>query len=66
MRTILYDAVWEARDYGRIEKLLKLTNPDTFWDDVRKLVKNVRSDHTIHRWEILAGLRYKELTGGED
>lgn len=60
--TRLYDAIFEAKDYGRVEKLLKLNNPATFWDDVRRLVRNVKSDHAINRWEHLAGLRYKELT----
>lgn len=61
----LYEYAWEVKDYGRIEKLEKLTNPDTFWDDVRKLTKNVKSDHAINRWEFLAEKRYDILTGRE-
>lgn len=59
----LYEYAVEVRDYSKIEKLNKLTNPETFWDDARKLTKNVHSDHAIHRWQILAEVRYAILTG---
>ena len=36
-------------DYRKIEKLNKLNNIDTFWDDVRKLTKKVYSDFSIGR-----------------
>ena len=55
----------EGRDFARIDKLNKLNNPATFWDDVRKLTRNVTSDHTIHRWQCLAECRFAELTGTE-
>ncbi len=51
----------EYHDYGRIEKLKKLNNLDTFWDDVRKLVRGITSDHSIKRWQCLAEQRYEEL-----
>ena len=50
----------------RIDKLNALTNKETFWDDVRKLTKNVHSDHVIHSWEFLSEKRYNELCGIED
>ena len=56
-----YRYATEKRDYGRIDKLNKLTNIDTFWDDVRKLTKNISSDHTIRLWQGLAEIRYEEL-----
>lgn len=56
-----YRYALEARDYDRIDKLNALTNPHTFWDDVRKLCKNVKSDHTIRRWQILSENRAKEI-----
>lgn len=49
----------ERRDFKRIEKLNKLNNKQTFWDDVRKLAKG--GDHTLSRWQCLAEERYKEL-----
>ena len=52
---------YEVRDYSKIEKLLRLDNIKTFYDDVRKLVKNVHSDHSIKRWQCLAEIRYKQL-----
>jgi hypothetical protein len=62
-----YKFAFEKRDYARIDKLNKLTNVDTFYDDVRKLVKNVKSDHAIKSWQCLADQRYAELiTGCED
>lgn len=53
----------EVRDYSRIDKLNKLTNKETFWDDVRKLTKRVTSDHSIGRWQCLAEMRWNELNG---
>lgn len=57
-----YKYAIERRDYARIDKLNKLTNIDTFWDDVRKLTKNVSSDRYIRRWQGLAEIRWNELT----
>lgn len=56
-----YGKAIEARDYAKIDKLNKLTNKETFWNDVRKLTKNVTSDHAIGRWQCLAEHRYNEL-----
>ena len=56
--------VMERRDYGRIDKLNRLENPETFWDDVRKYTKNIVSDHVIGRWQCLAEIRYEELETG--
>ena len=58
-----YKYALEKHDISRIDKLNKLTNPNTFWDDVRKLCRGVTSDHAIGRWQFLAENRYKELTG---
>ena len=56
-----YSWAMENRDIAKIDKLNKLINPITFWDDVRKLTRNVTSDHSIKRWQILAEARYREL-----
>ena len=61
----LLDYAMERQDYAKIKKLNGLTNVDTFWDDVRKLTKQVHSDHSIGRWQILAEARYRILTGKE-
>lgn len=59
--------VMEKNDVKKIDKLNKLTNKGTFWNNVRKLTKNITSDHSIHRWQCLAEIRYNELlTGCED
>ena len=59
--------VSERNDIKKIEKLNKLNNIKTFYDDVRKLTKNVSSDHSIKHWQSLADVRYNELlTGVED
>ncbi len=57
-----YKSAIENRDYSKIEKLNKLENKDTFWDDVRKLTRNVKSDHSVGRWQCLAEQRYCEIT----
>ena len=59
-----YKSAIENRDCSKIEKLNKLENKDTFWDDVRKLTRNVKSDHSIGRWQCLAEQRYCEITNG--
>lgn len=60
-----YDYAMERNDYKRIDKLNTLNNVETYWNDVRKLVKNVHSDHVIKRWQILAENRYEELNNKE-
>ena len=60
---IMNKYIIEHNDINRVAKLEKLTNAETFWADVRRLVKNVTSDHSIKRWQILAETRYNELTG---
>lgn len=52
-------------DVERKAKLATLKNIETFWDDVRELVKNINSDHAIKRWQVLAEARYEELKKGE-
>lgn len=55
----------EYNDIKRIEKLMTLTNPDTFWDDVRKFTRRITSDHSISHWQHYAELRYLMLTDPE-
>lgn len=56
-----YDYALESKDYARIDKLNALTDSETFYADVRKLCRNVKSDHAIHRWQCLADARFAEL-----
>lgn len=56
-----YKYALEKHDISRIDKLNKLTNSNTFWDDVRKLCRGVTSDHAIGSWQFLAENRYKEI-----
>ena len=58
---MLEDYVIERNDYHKIKKLRTLHNVKTFWDDVRKLTKNVYSDHSLSRWQILAEARFREI-----
>ena len=53
--------VMEKADYNRIKKLRTLHNPETIYDDLRRLLKNVKSDHSIKRYQILAEARRGEL-----
>ena len=61
-----YKYASENRDLARIDKLNKLTNKETFWNDVRKLTKKVTSDYAIHRWQHLAEIRWMELLEQEN
>lgn len=48
-------------EISKAEKLNKLANINTFWDDVRKFTKKVTSDRGIHEWQRLAEIRFDEL-----
>ena len=48
-----------------IEKLNTLTNPETFYNDVRKLTRNTHSDRLINIWECFSEIRHTEITGKE-
>ena len=61
-----YRAAFEIADLKRIEKLNKLTDPRTYWDDVRKMCKRVTSDHAINCWERLADLRWDEINSKKE
>lgn len=56
-----YNMAYEKRDFARIAKLNKLTDPKTFWDDVRRLTSNTHGDHALGRWQVLAEIRYEEI-----
>lgn len=51
----------EYHDINRIKKLNALHDPETFFDDVRKLTRYIKSDHSIGRWQTLAENRFNEL-----
>lgn len=54
--------VMERRDIGRITKLNTLTDPNTFWVDVKKITRNTHGDHALGRWQVLAEIRYEEIS----
>lgn len=56
-----YNNAIEERDFKRINRLNKLTNPKTFWGDVRKITKRITTDRAIRRWQTLAEIRYEEI-----
>lgn len=56
--------VTEKNDIPKIDKLNKLTDKESFWEQVRKLTKRVSSDHAIRAWQALAEARYNELIFG--
>ena len=56
-----YSYAIEERDKSKINKLNSIISLDGYWDTVRKFTKNVKTDHTIKRWQCLADIRFKEL-----
>ena len=44
-----YSFAIEKQDIGRIDKLNAITNIETFWDDVRRYTRYIKSDHSIGR-----------------
>lgn len=56
-----YGNILEKRDIKRIDKLNTIQNLDEFWDNVRRFTKNITSDASLRRWEILSEIRYEEL-----
>lgn len=49
------------RDMKRIDKLNKMSNPETFWTEIDKITENLVSLTAINSWRILAEIRYQEL-----
>ena len=58
---MLESYVIEKADYNRIKKLRTLTNLNTFYDDLRRLLRGCKSDHSIKRYQILAEARRGEI-----
>lgn len=48
-------------DEAKILRLSKLNNIKTFEDDVKKILKNVKSDKTLNEWNKLIDLRRTEI-----
>lgn len=46
----------------RIDRLNKMTNPETLFSEVNKITKNMVSITAINSWHQLARIRYLELT----
>jgi hypothetical protein len=61
MKDKLWGYVTCKSDFDKVEKLLTLTNLDTFWNDVRTFTSGVQSDRSLRRWQILSEARYKHL-----
>ena len=57
----LYNYCYYTNDYKIVDKLLTLTNKQTFWDNVRKFTKNIYSDRNISSWQRLAELRFLQI-----
>ena len=58
-----YKYAGTCSDMKRIDKLNKMTNPETFWSEIDKITENLVSLTTINSWRMLAEIRYKELIG---
>lgn len=56
-----YSVAIEKRDINKIDKLNSIVDLSGYWDEVRKLTRDVKSDHSISRWQCLAELRFNEL-----
>lgn len=50
-------------EYKVIDKLNTLTNPATFFQDVRRFTRQITTDHNIKTWEKFSEIRYAEITG---
>lgn len=58
---MLEDYIMEKADYSRVKKLNQLHNINTFWNDVKKITRACKSDHSLRRYAILSEARYGEL-----
>lgn len=56
-----YTYATNMQEMKRIDKLNELKRLSTYWDDVRKITKNVKSDTAIKRWQHLAEIRFEEV-----
>ncbi|MGL5433779.1 MAG: hypothetical protein ACRDBO_00080 [Lachnospiraceae bacterium] len=66
MRQKAYQLIRESADRKKIDKIAdgieagKITK-ENFWDSIRKFTKNVYSDHSIGRWQIISEWFYEQL-----
>ena len=67
IKNTLYNyLVIEKNDYKRIDKIInayesgKLTK-ENYWNTIGKFTKDIKTDHNIKRWQIIAEGSYKYL-----
>lgn len=58
LRNLVYGRCIESRDFAKVDKIIdgickEIITKENLYDSVRKLTKNVTSEHSIRRWEIL-------------
>jgi len=66
LKTMAYKRVIENSDVSKIDKILKgistgKITKDNFWNSIKKLTKNICSDHSLNRWEIIGEWFYEQL-----
>lgn len=49
-----------------IDKLNTLTNPATFFQDVRRFTRQITTDHNIKTWERFSEIRYNEIINAQE
>ena len=58
LRNLAYGRCIESRDFAKVDKIIDgickgSITKENLYDSVRKLTKNVTSEHSIRRWGIL-------------
>lgn len=62
----IYGMAIEKRDFNKMDKIINgiekgEIKKENFYEEIRKLTKNVYSDHSIGRWQCISEYVYKLL-----
>jgi hypothetical protein len=66
LKKSLYRICFNNQERLRADKIINLfssrvLNKENYWDNIRKLTKNVYSDHALSSWQCLAERAEKEI-----
>lgn len=62
----IYRRCFNNSDVTKADKIIKGITEETinslnYWDTIRKLTVNVRSDRAIHRWQCISEMVHREF-----
>lgn len=61
---LMYKWCENKADQRKVKKIINASfemNQENFWEIIKKMTRNVRSDHSIKRWQIFAEMAERIL-----